>query len=174
MHGRTVPPVGQMTGGTGKDWGMTEQARGLARRLVAVTRGAKAVPSGAPLELLSGPAEQDRLRAVLRELVSATAAMLRQRDDGAIDSTHVLDLHDANGAPVSVDALTPPVRALIRALLAQINGRPADADVQLELSLRPDDGDPVTVLVLALLWTSSALQWCEDNDAVPPAWLIAA
>jgi hypothetical protein len=175
MHENThLPPAAHMTGGTGEDWGMTEQARGLARRLVAVTRGETAPVLDAPLELLAGPAETPRLRAVLGELVSATGAMLLQRADEGTDHTHLLDLHDADGRVVTIEKVAPPVRALVRAVLAHVNGHPGDADVQIELSVRTDDGDPVTVLVLALLWTVTALEWCEENDAEPPAWLIAA
>lgn len=148
---------------------MTEQARGLARRLVAVTRGGSAPGTDAPLDLLGAP--DPRLRAVLRELVGATASMLLQRGDGRGDQSHLLGLHDADGRPVSVDELAPPVRALVRAVLADLNGRPADAAEQVDLSVRVEGGDPANVLVLALLWTVGSLEWCEANDATPPAWL---
>ncbi|GAA4412710.1 hypothetical protein GCM10023148_06580 [Actinokineospora soli] len=150
---------------------MTEHARGLARRLVAVTRGGSAPGFDAPLDLLGGPDERTRLRAVLRELVHATASMLLKRGTTGTDQTYLLDLHDTAGKPVAVDELAPPVRALVRAVLADLNGHPADADAQLDLSVPPDGGDPISVLVLALLWTVGALEWCEANDAAPPDWL---
>ncbi|MGX7828065.1 hypothetical protein ACTG9Q_23545 [Actinokineospora sp. 24-640] len=150
---------------------MTDQARGIARRLVTVTRGGSAPGSEAPLDLLGGPGERARLRDVLRELVSATAAMLLHRGGDRADHSYLLDLHDADGRPVPVDSLNPPVRALVRAVLADINGRPADADAQLDLSVRNNGGDPVSVLVLALLWTVGSLEWCEAHHAPAPAWL---
>ncbi|MFC7616588.1 hypothetical protein ACFQV2_27140 [Actinokineospora soli] len=103
---------------------MTEHARGLARRLVAVTRGGSAPGFDAPLDLLGGPDERTRLRAVLRELVHATASMLLKRGTTGTDQTYLLDLHDTAGKPVAVDELAPPVRALVRAVLADLNGHP--------------------------------------------------
>lgn len=162
---------------------MTENARGIARRLVAVTRGGTAPAGDPPLALLGDPDERDRLRDVLRELVGATASMLLHRDDrdgghrderGHRSRACLLDLHDTEGRPVSVDDTAPPVRALVRAVLADVNGHPTDADAQLDLSVRADGGDPATVLVLALLWTVGSLEWCEANDAEPPAWLAAS
>ncbi|GGS36762.1 MULTISPECIES: hypothetical protein [Actinokineospora] len=150
---------------------MTEHPRGIARRLVTVTRGGAAPGVDAPLDLLGGPDERTRLRAVIRELVDATAAMLLHRGGDNPDHLYLLDLRDAEGNEVSVDDLTPPVRALVRAVLADLNGRPEDVDVQLELSVRNEGGDPLSVLVLALLWTVGSLEWCEAHDADPPAWL---
>ncbi|MGW5050281.1 hypothetical protein [Actinokineospora sp. NPDC004072] len=150
---------------------MTDHPRGIARKLVAVTRGAAAPDVEAPLELLGGPDERDRLRAVIRELVAATATMLLHRGGDNPDHLYLLDLRDANGDEVPIDALTPPVRALVRAVLADLNGRPEDVDLQLELSLRDEGGDPLSVLVLALLWTVGSLEWCEAHNTAPPAWL---
>ncbi|WP_285509613.1 hypothetical protein [Actinokineospora sp. NBRC 105648] len=154
---------------------MTEHPRGVARRLVAVTRGGDLDPRGqaGALDVLAGPDHRDRLAAVLRELVVATADMMvcRAEEPGA-DKAFMLDLRDDEGEPVQVDTLDPPVRALVRALLAQLNGTPEDTEFQLGLALRADERfDPVDVLVLALLWTVGSIEWCEQHDAPTPGWL---
>ncbi|WP_051385996.1 hypothetical protein [Actinokineospora inagensis] len=155
---------------------MTEHPRGVARRLVAVTRGGDLDPrtqTGA-LDVLAGPDHRDRLAAVLRELVVATADMMLCRaESSGPDKAFVLDLRDDTGDVVDVDRLDPPVRALVRALLAQLNSRFDDVDLQLELALRDDPRfDPVDVLVLALLWTVGSIEWCEEHDAPTPGWLV--
>ncbi|WP_156758145.1 hypothetical protein [Actinokineospora pegani] len=154
---------------------MTEHPRGVARKLVAVTRGGNMNPGGSEsaLDVLSGPDHHDRLAAVLRELVTATADMMLCRAETPLaDKAFVLDLRDEEGEPVVVDDLDPPVRALVRALLAELNGRPEDAEFQLELALRDDPRfDPVDVLVLCLLWTVGSIEWCEQHDAPTPGWL---
>ncbi|PWW62726.1 hypothetical protein [Actinokineospora spheciospongiae] len=155
---------------------MTEHPRGMARRLVAVTRGGGADPRGTDgaLDVLTGPDRHERLTAVLHELVVATADMMLLRADTPVaEKAFVLDLRDEDGQPVVVDQLDPPVRALVRALLAELNGRPEDTDFQLSLALREDERyDPVDVLVLALLWTVGSIEWCEENDAPTPGWLV--
>ncbi|OLR94316.1 hypothetical protein [Actinokineospora bangkokensis] len=155
---------------------MNEHPRGVARRLVAVTRGGAMDPRGpeGALDVLSGPDHRDRLSAVLRELVEATAGMMLCRADSAdAEKAFVLDLRDEEGNPVVVDELDPPVRALVRALLAELNGRPEDTGFQLELALLDDPRfDPVDVLVLALLWTVGSIEWCEEHDAPTPGWLV--
>ncbi|GLW90754.1 hypothetical protein [Actinokineospora globicatena] len=155
---------------------MTEHPRGVARRLVAVTRGGEldsTTRTGA-LDVLAGADHRDRLAAVLRELVIATADMMLCRaETSGPDKAFVLDLRDDTGGVVDVDTLDPPVRALVRALLAQLNGRPDDVRTQLELAMLDDPRfDPVDVLVLALLWTVGSIEWCEEHDAPTPGWLV--
>ncbi|MDQ3579600.1 MAG: hypothetical protein M3443_18795 [Actinomycetota bacterium] len=154
---------------------MTEHPRRVARRLVAVTRGGDLAPGGGPdpMDMIAGPEHRTRLLAVLRELVEATVSMM-SCSAGAFDAdrAYVLDLRDESGLPVDVDHLDPPVRALVRALLAESNGRPRDADYQLELAMRDDPRfDPLDVLALALLWTVGSMEWCEEHDAPTPGWL---
>ncbi|MGQ0840212.1 hypothetical protein [Actinokineospora sp.] len=155
---------------------MTEHSRGLARRLVAVARGGEPDPGGEylSLEVLAVPEQRARLRAVLGELVGATASMMLHRATARPlpDRAFALDLRDDAGEPVDVDRLDPPVRGLVRALLAELNGRPQDTGFQLDLAVLDDlRFDPVDVLELALLWTAGSLQWCEEHDAPTPAWL---
>lgn len=154
---------------------MSDHARGVARQLVAVTRGGaleSPLPDG-PLELLGDPDQRTRLRAVLRELVSATATMMLNRAEYPLnDHAYLLDLRDAEGVPVRIDDLSPPVRALVRAVLAELNGNPEDAEDQLDLAIHPDERyDPLDVLILALLWTVGSIEWCEEHDAPTPGWL---
>ncbi|MCP2274243.1 hypothetical protein [Actinokineospora diospyrosa] len=154
---------------------MTEHPRGVARRLVAVTRGGELDPStrSGALDVLAGDDHRDRLAAVLRELVIATADMMLCRAESTgPDKAFVLDLRDDSGGPVDVDTLDPPVRALVRALLAQLNSSPQDLDLQLDLAMHDDPRfDPVDILVLALLWTVGSIEWCEQHDAPTPGWL---
>ncbi|SES01201.1 hypothetical protein [Actinokineospora terrae] len=155
---------------------MTEHPRGVARRLVAVTRGGDLDPTArtGALDVLAGPDHRDRLAAVLHELVVATADMMLCRAESTgPDKAFVLDLRDDAGEVVDVDTLDPPVRALVRALLAQLNGRPDDVQTQLDLAMLDDPRfDPVDVLVLALLWTVGSIEWCEQHDAPTPGWLV--
>ncbi|PPK63100.1 hypothetical protein V5P93_005244 [Actinokineospora auranticolor] len=153
----------------------TEHPRGVARKLVDVTRGGELDPRGpsGALDVLAGERHRDKLGAVLRELVVATADMMLCRAESTgPDKAFVLDLRDDEGDPVEVDALDPPVRALVRALLARLNGQRADAEYQLDLAVRDDPRfDPVDVLVLALLWTVGSIEWCEQHDVPTPGWL---
>jgi len=88
------------------------------------------------------------------------------------DVTYALDLRDDEEFTVPIDELTPPLRATVRALLAELNGHTADAEYQLELALSERSlTTTLDVVVHALLWTIGLLEWCEATGAPAPEWL---
>lgn len=104
------------------------------------------------------------VRDVVAELIQVAATAVRHsagtnRDDLAF----AVDLRDDDQNGVSIDELAPPVRATIRALLADLNGHPEDAEFQLDLAVR--QLDPLTGLDTvrrALTMTVALLQWTGD------------
>jgi hypothetical protein len=147
------------------------RARGTARQLVNLTRFGDLDTVSLMVRLLADPGQRTQLRQVLQELLSASAAMvLRQVDDdpgGAI----VLDLRRSDGSTVDIDQLRPEVRAMVRALLAEAHQHPDDTEAQITLALA---GEPVGLtegITMVLMWTASALSWCESHDEPTPGWL---
>lgn len=152
-----------------------ERARTTARLLVNLTRIGDLDGVSRVVHLLvdHAGADRDRLRQVLTELLTAAAVMvLRQTGGQGADSAIVLDLRRADGSTVDIDELRPEVRAMVRALLAQLHEHPEDVTTQITLALAgmPDGlADGVT---LVLLWTVSAMEWCEEHHQPAPGWLV--
>jgi hypothetical protein len=90
------------------------------------------------------------------------------------DVTYAVDLRDEEEFGVPIDELTPPLRATVRALLAELNGQSEDAQFQLGLALGHQTV-PTTldVVVHTLLWTIGLLEWCEEQERPAPEWLSA-
>lgn len=151
-----------------------EQARITARRLITLARAGEHRAVAGSLGLLTYADDQhhERLRHILGALIEATAAMTLDRA-GPVgpDAAFIIDLRCPDQSIVDIDDLDPPVRAVVRALLAEINMHPEDAADQLSLAVAGDTCATVDAVVLALLWTVNALQWCEDNDVPAPDWL---
>jgi hypothetical protein len=97
----------------------------------------------------------DTTRRVLGELLSSAAElMLAQVAPATPDVIIALDVGSEDGEPISIDDVVPSLRALTRALLAELNGRPDEAGFQLELAIMDDDSESrLDLLVHALLWT---------------------
>lgn len=110
---------------------------------------------------------------IVGELISAAVQMVSLRA-GAVPA-HTLfavDIRDDVDQEVAIDMLEPPLRATIRALLAELNGHPEESRFQLELALRDIDLDAtLEVVVHALLWTIGLLEWCESEGVDVPDWL---
>ncbi|MEV4317006.1 hypothetical protein [Actinocrispum sp. NPDC049592] len=113
---------------------------------------------------------------IVGELLSAAVAMVSTRA-GAVpaETLFAVDIRDDADHAVAIDHLEPPLRATIRALLAELNGHPEDARFQLELALRDIDLEAtLEVVVHALLWTIGMLEWCEEQGIEAPEWLRGA
>jgi len=85
-----------------------------------------------------------------------------------------LDLRRPDGTKVEIDELEPPVRATMRALLAQVNGHPEDAADQLDLAVAGTERATAEAVVLALRWTVNAVESCAESGVPLPDWLRAA
>ncbi|SFO91884.1 hypothetical protein SAMN05421810_101393 [Amycolatopsis arida] len=101
--------------------------------------------------------ERHLLRPLLSALVDGTAAAVR-RAAAPVRPEHVfvLDITDEHEHEVGIDEVRPPLRAMLRAVLALLNGRPEDADYHVDLVA--EDRDPVAQLeavVHTLRWTAS-------------------
>ena len=83
----------------------------------------------------------------------------------------VLDLRRIDGSTVDIDELRPEVRAVVRALLAEVNEHGEDTSIQLGLALDGAGDGLIDGVTLVLLWTVSAMSWCEDHDEPAPGWL---
>ncbi|ONI82820.1 hypothetical protein ALI144C_17250 [Actinosynnema sp. ALI-1.44] len=159
------------------DFELLHQARAGARELVTVARQGDTTGVFDVLRKLTGSddiAGADT-RLVVGQLVSASAQMMLLRVGAQPqDVTYAVDLRDDDEFAVPIDELEPPLRATVRALLAQLNGRPDEADFQLDLALC-EQTVPTTldVVVHSLLWTIGLLEWCEAEAQSPPEWLSA-
>lgn len=148
------------------------QARGTARQLVNLTRFGDLDTVSLMVRLLADPGQRPQLRRVLGQLLHASAAMvLRQVGDGDPGSAIVLDLRKVDGSTVDIDELRPEVRAMVRALLAEAHGHPEDTETQVALALAGEPAGLTEGITMVLMWTVSALRWCESHDEPTPGWL---
>jgi len=103
------------------------------------------------------------VRDVVAELIQVGATAVRETVGPGEEPAFAVDLRDGTNEAVSIDELEPQVRATIRALLADLNGCPADAEFQLDLAVR--QLDPLTGLETvrrALTMTVALLQWSGE------------
>lgn len=148
-------------------------AQATAHQLVHCVLGADQVGLTETLENVAAhPA--DELRAYVREIVAElinvatnavrdTAGPLRHR------AAFAIDLRDDDNDRVGIDDLEPPVRATIRAMLAELNGSPEDASFQLDLAVYEvgrtagfETG--LDTVRRALTMTIGLLQWSEQSE----------
>lgn len=147
------------------------KARGTARQLVNLTRFGDLDTASLMVRLLADPGQRTQLRQILTELLRASASMvLRQVGDDS-GSAIVLDLRRVDGSTVTVDQLRPEVRGMVRALLAEAHQHPEDAETQISLALSGEPAGLTEGISLVLMWTVSALHWCETHDEPTPGWL---
>lgn len=154
----------------------TGRARTTARLLVNLARIGDLDGVSRIVRLLTDPAcpQRERLRQVLSELLSAAGTMvLRQTGGAGPGAAIVLDLRRIDGSTVDIDELRPEVRAMVRALLAEVNDHREDTFDQLELALDGTGDGLADGVTLVLLWTVSAMAWCEEHDEPAPGWLAA-
>ncbi|GAB3885675.1 hypothetical protein ACFQ1S_16665 [Kibdelosporangium lantanae] len=157
------------------DRGLVEQARAGVRELVHVARDGDTQSVFEVLRRVTDDTEVDT-RLVVGQLVAAAAEMMLMRvGKQADDVTYAVDLRDDDEFAVPIDELTPPLRATVRALLAELNGAHADAEYQLELALCEQSlTTTLDVVVHSLLWTIGLLEWCESAGRPAPEWLAVA
>lgn len=142
-------------------------AQATAHRLVHCVLDSDADGLSNALETVVDQGEQLRpyIRDVVAELIQVASTAVRHT--ASIDRDNLafaVDLRDDDNNRVAIDELAPPVRATIRALLADLNDHPEDAAFQLDLVVR--QLDPVTGLDTvrrALTMTVALLQWTGDE-----------
>jgi len=148
------------------------QARGTARLLVSLARDGELDAVADTVHMLSEPGQRKRLAPVLRELLTAAASMVRKQVGAVSDcDAIVLDLRKPDGSEVDINGLRPEVRAIVRALLADLYGHPEDIQAQISFALWGSAEGLVDGVTVVLMWTVSAMAWCENNDEPAPSWL---
>jgi len=155
---------------------MQPRARDTVGRLVNLARDGKLGAVVGSLALLgyADTDERTRLRELLTALIEVTATLLRQHAEPSSElNMFGADLRRPDGSPVDIDELDPPVRATIRALLAQVNGHPEDATVQISLAVAGDERATADAVVLALRWTVNAVESCAESGVPLPDWLVS-
>jgi hypothetical protein len=118
-------------------------------------------------------AEHALLGPLLTELTMATAEMTAAQSLAPLDKVaYRLSISTVDGAPVVVDQLDPPVRAVLRAILAQLHHSPADAREQVDLATATAAGNGgIDAVMHALLWTQHSWRGCRALGIAPPQWL---
>lgn len=153
------------------------QTRAMAGRLIGLVRAGELDTAVGSLNMLSyaGPAHRERLRQILATFIEAIAAMVTDKADSMdMEGAFAVDLRRPDESVVDIDSLDPHVRATIRAILAQVNEHPEDADDQIGFAVAGGRQATVEAVVLALSWTVNAVESCEDNGIPTPEWLIAS
>lgn len=103
------------------------------------------------------------VRGVVAELVQVGASAVRHTI-GPDKPMYAVELRDATNDNLSIDELEPPVRATVRALLADLNGCPEDAEFQLDLAVHQVDTlTGLDTVRRALTMTVALLQWSGDS-----------
>lgn len=155
------------------------EAQATAHQLVHCVLEADPVGLTQTLESVACQPE-DGLRPYVREIVAelinvATAAVrdtagpLRER------AAFAIDLRDDDNDRVVIDDLEPPVRATIRALLAELNGSPDDASFQLDLAMRGvDQRSGLDTVRRVLTMTIGLLHWSEQPERLEAAMVEPA
>jgi len=157
---------------------MAEHPRSHARLLIEVMR--RGDEDSMVLELArltAGRAKGGReSHLVAGELISALALMMSAAAEPITtpEPVYGLELTTNNDGEIEIDDTSPPVRATVRALLAELNGFPDEARFQVDLALRDDTLEAtLEVFVHTLLWTAGMLKWCDSNSVDRPSWLGA-
>lgn len=107
------------------------------------------------------------------ELISALAQMmLTAAGPSSGDRAYGLELTGDDDMQLDIDQTSPPIRAAVRALLAELNGHSDESLFQVDLAFQ-DPGFKATLEVFAhvVLWTIGMLEWCDANGVSRPEWL---
>lgn len=155
---------------------MTEQhPRTVARQLVEYMR--RNDDESMVLELARLTADRANggreAHQVACELTTALAGMmLNASGPQSEEPSYGLELTNDDDQEITIDEASPPVRAAVRALLAELNEHHEDAVFQVDLALR-EATFKATLEVYAhvLLWTVGMLDWCDANHVPRPHWL---
>jgi hypothetical protein len=116
----------------------------------------------------------DELRTYVREIVAelinvATTAVRESAGPLRDRAAFAIDLRDDENDQVTIDDLEPPVRATIRAMLADLNDSPDDAAFQLDLAVRGVGESAgletgLDTVRRALTMTVGLLNWSEQTE----------
>jgi hypothetical protein len=106
------------------------------------------------------------VREVVAELINVATSAVRSSAGALRDkAAFAVDLRDDSNDRVGIDELDPPVRATIRAMLAELNGSHDDASFQLDLAvLGVDRRTGLDTVRRALTMTIGLLHWSEQSD----------
>lgn len=151
------------------------QARVAAGRLINLARAGRLDTVVGSLNMLSyaGLEHRERLRQILAALIETIAAIvLGKAGSLELSGDFAADLRGPDQSTVDIDSLAPPVRAIIRAILAEVNEHPRDAADQIALAVAGGQQATVEVVVLALRWAVDAVESCAGNEVPMPEWLI--
>lgn len=152
-------------------------ARETVGRLVNLARDGEidAVVGSLSLLSYSDPGQRERLKQILATLIETSSSLLlRHAKPDADSGMFAVDLRRPDGSEVDIDALDPPVRATIRALLAHVNGYPEDAADQIALAVAGGVRGTAEAVVLALRWAVNAVESCTESGVPLPEWLRSA
>jgi hypothetical protein len=107
------------------------------------------------------------VREVVAELINVATAAVRSTTAQFQNAAFAVDLRDDTNDRVGIDELDPPVRATIRAMLAELNNSPDDASFQLDLAVRGvDRRTGLETVRRALTMTIGLLHWSEQSERV--------
>jgi hypothetical protein len=100
------------------------------------------------------PASDDDLLAIVTALISAGGRKIMEPEAVRLpDAAFAVEVQNADGRPVDIDSIAPPVRAVLRAQLAWLNDRPEDVADQIRMVIDSGDShDRMSMLVHALVW----------------------
>lgn len=132
-----------------------QEVRELAERMLSLARAKDLSTLAVLIGRLVGKHAPQRhlLRPLLLELVGHTVESIPAQRGADPREVFVADLSDEQGAGVEVDEVDPALRAMLRAVLAALNGSGEDVVHQVDLVV--DDRDPVAksnAVVHGLLW----------------------
>ncbi|GAB3586769.1 hypothetical protein GCM10027445_65930 [Amycolatopsis endophytica] len=106
----------------------------------------------------TGAPEAGLLRPLCAELVTAIAGLVLARATSDRGDLFTVALSDEGDAEVGIDEVQPPLRAVLRAVLAELNHDPAGVAAQLEfIASDPDPCGQVDALVHLVSWTHDLL-----------------
>lgn len=149
-------------------------AQAVAHQLVHCVLEADSAGLTTALEtVVDHPTDELRpyVREVVAELIRVASAAVRQSAGPLRDrAAFAIDLRDDDNERVSIDELEPPVRATIRAMLAELNGSSEDASFQLDLVVHGvDRGTGLETVRRALTMTVGLIQWSEQPEPMEGA-----
>ena len=156
---------------------MQSDPRAMVGRLIRLARDGELEAVVCSLSLLgyAKAGQRERMGQLLATLIETTSSLLlRHAEPSPEFGMFGVDLRRPDGTTVDIDALDPPVRATIRALLAHVNGHPEDAGEQIALAVAGNDRATADAVVMALRWTVNAVESCAENGVALPDWLGAA
>lgn len=149
------------------------EAQATAHQLVHCVLDADQVGLTETLETVAAyPADELRahVREIVAELINVATAAVRDSAGPLRDrAAFAIDLRDDDDDRVTIDDLDPPVRATIRAMLADLNDCPEDAAIQLDLAVYEvgrtagiETG--LDTVRRALTMTIGLLHWSEQSE----------